>query len=186
MATLQTGRLLSCEEFEARYADAPCCELERGEVITLSPGGLEHSRPSMNVAYLIESWARRTRSGRVYSNEAGLITQREPDTVRGADVAYFSHERLPIGKEPAGFSSVPPNLVVEIVGRGQGWSKLVEKAGEYLQMGVDRVWIVNPQSRTVHVLRPDAEPQRLDVGQTIANDPLLPGFECSVAAIFEA
>ena len=36
--------------------------------------------------------------GRVMSNDSGVITERDPDTVRGADVAYYSYARLPEGR----------------------------------------------------------------------------------------
>ena len=59
--------------------------------------------------------------------------------------AYFSYRRLPRVKEPQGFARTPPELAVEVVGKGQGWPKMLEKAGEYFAMGVDCVWIVDPR-----------------------------------------
>jgi len=74
---------LSVEKFE-RVCDAlGPCELVRGEVVELSPGGLPHSAVSANAAGLLWTWARRTRRGRVFANEAGLVTEASPDTVRG-------------------------------------------------------------------------------------------------------
>ncbi|MCK6483427.1 MAG: Uma2 family endonuclease [Phycisphaerae bacterium] len=185
MAGTATKARYSAAAFEMRFGDAPLCELERGEVIRLSPGGLDHGRPAMNIAFLIEAWARQARRGRVYTNETGVVTQRDPDTVRGADVAYFSYERLPRETRPRGFATVAPELIVEVVGKSQGSGKMVEKAGEYLRMGVDRVWIVNPDTRTVHVFRPDAEPQRFGEADTLADGAVLPEFSCGVAEIFE-
>ena len=176
---------LTAEQFAKRYVNVPFCELERGEVQRLSPGGLSHSRPSLNAAFLLESWARRTKRGRVFANEAGLITERDPDTVRGADGAYFSYDRLPKRRRPAGFSSIPPELVVEVVGKGQGWKKMVEKAGEYFAMGVDRVWILDPKARTLQVFEPEREPRTLRENQVIHDDVVLPGFSCKVAKFFE-
>jgi len=65
--------------------------------------------------------ARRTRLGRAYPNDTGLITSRMPDTVRGADVACFSYERLPKEQRPRGFSTVPPELVIEVAGLDHPW-----------------------------------------------------------------
>jgi Uma2 family endonuclease len=145
---------------------------------------LGHSGIALNIAYLLEHWNRRAGKGRVYSNEAGLITQSKPATVRGADVAFFSFKRLPRRSEPSGFSAVPPELVVEIIGKGQGWRKMVEKAGEYLRMGVDRVWIVDPKRRSLTVLRPDDEPTVLSEGQAVIDAKILPGFRCRVREFF--
>lgn len=185
MATPLTVTRLTAEEFEREYADADFCELERGEVVRWTAGGWGHSRIGARIAHFLSVWAEAARHGRVLIGEAGLITQREPDTVRGVDVAYFSFERLPTGAEPDGFVTVPPNLAVEIVGKGQGWGKMVEKAGEYLRMGVDRVWIVNSKTRTVHIYCADSDPQRLGEADTLSDPAFLPGFTCKVSAIFQ-
>jgi len=180
-----TKTLITAKDFETICHQFEPCELVRGEVLKLSPGGMPHSRISSTITYLLAHWARGRRCGRVYTNEAGLITESDPDTVRGADVAYFSYQRLPKAAEPQGFSRTPPELVVEVLGKGQGWREFVEKAGEYPRMGVDRVWIVDGDSHRVHVFRPDAEPVILDESATLTDDAILPGFSCRVSEFFE-
>lgn len=151
----------------------------------MSPGGADHSFSSSNIYFLLAAWARRTKRGRALTNEVGLITQRRPDTVRGADVVYFSYERLSRRSRVRGFFDVAPELVVEVLGRHQNWKIAVEKAGEYFAMGVNRVWIVDPARRTLHVLSPDAAPQRFTKGQSLRDEALLPGFSCRVAELFD-
>lgn len=185
MADTTTTRLTAAE-FEEQFAGEGCIELVRGEVVELSPGGMgHHSRPSANITYLLETWARRTKLGRVVTNEAGIITEQDPDTVRGADVAYFSYERLPKGQMPEGFSTIAPNLAVEVLGRGQGWGRVMAKVGEYLAMGVDRVWVADLGDRSLYVFRGDAQPERLEEADTVRDELLLPGFSCRVSEIFE-
>src|SRR5437773_5790894 len=99
-AVLANKTELTAEEFERDYADVECCELERGEVIYLSPGEMGHGRACARVAIVLGNWADDTGLGRVYAGELGLVTQRGPDTVRGADAAYISYARLPEGEEP--------------------------------------------------------------------------------------
>lgn len=152
----------------------------------MTAGGWKHSRITVRATFLLESWAQNTKRGRVLAGEAGLITERDPDTVRGADVVYISYQRLPEGKEPESFVETPPELVVEVIGKGQGWSKMLAKAGEYMQMGVDRVWILNPKAKTVHVVRPDEDPLKLVETDTIQDDSIMPGFSCKVAEFFAA
>ena len=183
MSTVTT--LLTAEEFEARYADGPPCELVRGEVVELMAGGLRHSRITGRAYYLLETWAKQTRQGRTYTGEAGLITGRGPETVRGAGVAYFSVPRLPAGREPTGFSKVAPELVVEVVGKGQGWDAMVEKTAEYLAMGVNRVWVLDPEAETLHVFGGDAAPVELQGDDTVREEGILPGFTCRVAQFFQ-
>ena len=118
------------------------------------------------------------------SGEAGLLTESEPDTVRGMDVAFVSYKRLPKGRESMSFSKVPPELAVEIVGQKQGWPEMLRKAGEYLHVGVDRVWIIDPATRRLHVIRPDHEPQILEESALVQDAAILPGFRCRVRDFF--
>ena len=52
--------------------------------------------------------------GRVMTNDSGIVTEREPDSVRGADVAFYSFTRLPRGLLPEGYLEVSPELVFEV------------------------------------------------------------------------
>lgn len=175
----------TAEKFEELAVQLGPCELVRGEVVHLSPAGFNHSRPVSKLVGLLERWSSDTHLGRTLSGEAGLITERDPDTVRGADVAYFSYVRLPKGATPPGFLETPPELIAEFVGKGHGWRELVEKAGEYLRMGVDCVWVFDPKKHTAHVFKPDAEPAALSADDTLTEASILPGFSCTVRQIFE-
>ena len=177
--------LMTAEEFERISDTIGSAELVRGEVVQLSPAGFEHGRIVANVAFLLEQWARKSRRGRVVAGEAGVIVETDPDTVRGADVAYISYARLPKEKRPTGFVSTPPELVVEVIGAERGWKETIDKAAEYLTMGIDRVWIIDPNSRRLHVFRPDAEPIVLAEGDRLTDDAILPGFSCTVQEFFE-
>lgn len=177
---------ITAKMFEKLAAEAGPCELERGEIVAMSPGGFDHSETVNNAAYYLTQWAKRTRLGRVVSNEAGVVTEVNPDTVRGADVAYVSYARLARHESPGGFMRVAPNLIVEVVGKRQGWKKVLEKAAEYMRMGTDRVWVVNPKTRTLVVLRPDQEPVTYSAEDTITDPLVLPRFRCRVARFFES
>ena len=47
--------------------------------------------------------------GHVVSNDSGVITERDPDTVRGADIAFYSYAKLPKGPLPKSYPSVSPS-----------------------------------------------------------------------------
>lgn len=183
--TSGTATLISAEQFYSLVPERAAVELVRGELVEMSPAGFWHGRVTLNAAYVLEAWARRTRSGRTVAGEAGVITERNPDTVRGADVAYFSYSRLPAEQEPRGFADAPPELVVEVAGREQGWDESLEKVGEYLRLGVDRVWIIDPQRRALHVFRSDAPPAVYTEAEMIEDAAILPGFSCRVDEFFE-
>jgi Uma2 family endonuclease len=62
--------------------------------------------------------------------------------------------------------------------------ELEEKAEQFLAAGVRRVWIVNPETRTVRILRPDGSDTRLHEDDELTGEDVLPGFSCKVSELF--
>jgi Uma2 family endonuclease len=160
------------------------CELVRGEVQRMTPGGIGHSSVTLRVAFALESWNQRTRRGRVLTNEAGVVVAHDPDTVRGADALFISYERLPAAAAPSGYLTVPPELVVEVLARDESWSRVEQKVAEYHAFGVDLVWVADPQTRSVRVYPRGQESSLLPPDGELDGGALLPGFRCSLAELF--
>lgn len=118
----------------------------------MSPTGYRHGAVEAAIARQLGNCVEGRRLGTVMSGKVGIITQRNPDTVRGADVAYISNERLARAKAE-GYLDVAPELVVEVVSPSDRWSELNEKVNEYLACGVDEVWIVDPRTQRVSSTR---------------------------------
>lgn len=97
----------------------------------------------------------------------------------------MSYERRPKGQRCQGFTAQPPELVVEVVGKGQSWKDAVAKAGEYLEFGVDRVWILDPNRCRLWAYRRNDEPLIFNANDLITDEEILPGFSCRVAELFE-
>src|SRR5207247_6258383 len=76
--------------------------------------------------------------GHLVSNDSGVVTERDPDTVRGGDVAFYSYERVPRGPLPRGYLQVVPELVFEVRSPTDRWGQILTKVGEYLEAGVTR------------------------------------------------
>ncbi len=47
------------------------------------------------------------------------------------------------------------------------------------------IWVVNPRTKSVHVYRPGKEVRRLSDDDHLVGEDVLPGFEVSVAELFE-
>jgi len=109
----------------------------------------------------------------------------DPNRVRRPDVSFVSHERMP-GPRPEGHCRIAPDLAVEVVSPGNTYSEIEAKVHEYLDAGVRLVWLVNPPTRSVHVYRQgDSSVTLLRASDQLTGEDVLPGFECSVAALFE-
>jgi Uma2 family endonuclease len=123
--------------------------------------------------------------GRVVSNDGGILTERAPDTVRGGDVAYSSYARVPQGPLPAGYLDVVPELVFEVRSPTDRWSRLITKAGEYLEAGVTVVCLLDPVSETAQVYRADELPRTLNAEDELDLPDVLGELRLPVRLFFE-
>ena len=84
-------KLMTADEFfdwsNLPENDNKSLELVRGEVIELPAPTKPHGVVCVNVAFVLSTYARQRRKGYVTSNDAGVILERDPYTVRGPDVA---------------------------------------------------------------------------------------------------
>src|SRR6056297_649768 len=103
--------------------------LVRGRFLDLPPTGPTHGTIEANVAAALQAFVKERALGKVMSGEVGINTQRNPDTVRGADILYISHERL-AHAQTDGYLDIAPDLVIEVVSPNDRWSEINEKIGE--------------------------------------------------------
>lgn len=182
---MRTAALLSAEDFALVAQVMGSCELVKGEIIPMSPGGMRHSLVTANAFRVLDAHCRPLKIGRVLTGEAGVIVARRPDTVRGADVAFISYQRLPKGPTEHGFLKQPPELVIEVLSMATSWEKMEEKVADYHAMAVDLVWVIDPQTMTLRAYPRGATPVLLRDSDTASADPHVPGFVVAVGAFFE-
>ena len=147
--------------------------------------GVEHGVVNSNFVYYLSDHVRRHDMGRVLGNDTHFITRRNPDAVRGMDIAYISYARMPKGSVPKGALEVAPELIAEVRSPSDTWTDVFAKVGEYIKASVGVVIVLDPETRTVLVCRPDAEQEDFHVGDTLTIPDLLPGFAVEVARLFE-
>ncbi len=181
---MEVKTLLSAEDVLA-MGNIGRWELVKGELIKMNPAGGEHGRLAMSIGAILWNFVRTHKLGEVFGAETGLYTERDPDTLRAADAMYYSTGRLAQVADLAGFLTVPPDLAVEVVSPGDHWTEIEEKVTEYLTAGVRMIWVVNPRIKSVHVYRPGKEVRRLSDDDHQMGEDVLPGFEVSVAELFE-
>ena len=184
MSTITT-KLLTAEEFAKLPdpIDGSQQELIRGEVVTMPPPGFLHGVVQGNVFFALKTHARATNQGRV-TVESGVITERDLDTVRGPDVAFWSFERLPADQVPEVYPNVAPDLCVEVLSPSNSEERMTRKVREYFASGVRLVWVIDPDERTVTVYRAPGDGRVMWEDATITGEDVLPGFTCPVAEFF--
>ena len=79
---------------------------------------------------------------------------------------------------------VPSELVIEIISPDQTFGEMSQKAIDYLNGGVSRVWVVDPKAKTITIFYPDAPPQTKR-GEAILTDNLLEGLQLTPQQVFQ-
>lgn len=177
------NQLLTFREFEQMTFDRPT-ELVRGELVEYDMPTSQHGAVCIAIAALLYVWAKAGNRGVVFGNDSHVLVDRDPDSVRGPDVAFICRDRLPNGKLPPGTLEISPDLVIEVVSPSDRWSDIFEKIGEYLAAGVREVWVIDPEKRSLSIHQQDAPNFRLTESDTLTQRDVLPGFSCSVAELF--
>lgn len=180
-----TQRLLSAVEYAKLPEQRSPTELVRGRVVEMNVPTPRHGEICANITSIINPYVRERGIGRVVSNDGGILTERDPDTVRGGDVAYYSYVRVPQGPMPAGYLDVVPELVFEVRSPTDRWSRLITKAGEYLEAGVSAVCLLDQVSETVQVYRADELPRTLHADDELHLPDVLGDLRVSVRRFFE-
>jgi len=187
MSTEMTMKRMTAEEFfdwVHRDENQPRhFELERGEVVEMSRPGELHCFVCGNVGFVLNAFARRLRKGYVLSNNPGVIVERDPDTVRGPDLAYFEKGKKYGDMNPK-FTEGVPTLAVEVLSPDDHIGKITRRISEFLKSGVRLVWVIDPETCYVTVYRTGREPYTVEMGQEITGDDVIPDFRCAIAEFF--
>ena len=147
----------------------------------MTPAGAEQGAVSMDLATRLNNHVRRHKLGRVFDAQTGF---RPYENMRAPDISFVSKERLP-EKLPKGFLRIPPDLAVEVFAPNETVADYEEKVAEYLSWGVRLIWLVDPNTRTVTVIRANGERQTLSEKDVLTGEDVVPGFKIRVKRIFE-
>ena len=184
-----TEALLTAEAF-CRLPDLGySAELVRGQIEMMNVPSVWHGIVCNRIGRVLGNFVDEHNLGWVVNNDSGVITERDPDTVRGADVAFYSYARLPRDTHPEGYATVPPEIVFEVASPSDRSGKILKKVAEYLNAGVDAVCVVDPESETVQVFRKDQPTSKIAPPALSGDDELtlpgiLPGFSAAVSQFF--
>lgn len=179
---MEPTKLLTGEEL-AQMSHVTTGELVKGVYIEKMPTGYLHGIIENVIASLLFLFVRENPSGHVMTGEVGIYTGREPDTVRAADIAYISFERLQKVRSRS-FLDVAPELIVEVLSPDDRWRDVHIKLAEYFAVGVQQIWVVDPHLEQIHVYNSLDDVIRLTSTDELTGENILPGFQVTLSDIF--
>jgi Uma2 family endonuclease len=144
MATQPIGepesRLISVEEYLSTSYE-PDCEYDEGVIVERNVGEFEHSFLQTLLATIfttnMEAWG-----------GYGLTEQRmqiAPRKFRIPDVCV-----LRMGADAEDILTHPPLIAIEIMSPEDTIRRATKKAVEYIQFGIEHVWVIDPQARVAY------------------------------------
>ena len=157
-------------------------ELVRGVLVVREPPGFQHGAITARLGVMLLQHVDAHNLGLVVVGDPGFTLARDPDTVRGPDVAFIRRERVP-HPLPVGFAAFPPDLVIEIRSPSDRPGDIFGKVGDWLSAGTPLVWVVDPAHRVAHVYRQDGTESTFAAGQALDGEDVLPGFSGALDAI---
>ena len=156
-------------------------------VLHMSPSPIvRHQLILSNLSSILWIWAKDARAGTLLFAPMDVVLSKH--NVVQPDILFVSNERRSIIEEK-NLQGVP-DLLIEILSEGNRRHDEVSKRVLYESFGVLEYWIVDPVLESIKVYRLEknqfirAADWSLEGGDTITS-PLLPGFECPLADIFE-
>ena len=159
------------------------CELVDGTLVEKAMGARE-SRLASYLVHLLQSYVLPRNCGVVLGPDGSMEIL--TGLVRLPDVAYLSWDRFPghrQGNEPV--PAVVPDLAVEVLSKGNTPAEMARKRSEYFEAGVQVVWMINPNAKSVSVYTAADQSQTLGLADTLSAEPILPGFTIPIQILFD-
>ena len=184
MTTTSGTDLLTAADLLRLYSDGVRGELIRGVLCETVPTGIEHGKIVMDLGSALHNFVTPRQLGTLVASDSGVWLERDPDTVREPDIAFFPAAKMPLDARITGYAETAPDLVVEVASPSDSRREVYDKAHMWLSHGVRLVWVVHPETRTVDVHRPDHAVATLGDEDALDGLDVLPGFACEVSAVF--
>jgi Uma2 family endonuclease len=178
----ESETLMTAEELLLLRDDGRKYELVNGRLRVSEPPGVPHGYLQLRLGARLTAVVEAAMLGVVFV-EGGVVLRRGPDTVRGPDVAFVAHARMPDPLAPGYFEGAP-DLAIEIVSPGDAAWEVAEKVEEYLAAGTHLVWVVDPKNRIVVVHTPERVARVLRLADTLDGGDVVPGFRLTLAELF--
>jgi Uma2 family endonuclease len=178
---------MTAEEF-CEFAHRPenenaWLELDRGNVIALDPPTRLMGFLTATFGALIGNHAEAIGTCYAVCGDCGVILRRDPDTVRGADVAVYD-DFDSLKDKSFRYAEVAPLLAVELLSPTERPMRIMRKVADYLGAGTKIIWMVDPETRSAIVYRPNRIPQLVEAEGTLDGEEVLPGFRRKLGYFF--
>ncbi|WAS06175.1 Uma2 family endonuclease [Gloeomargaritales cyanobacterium VI4D9] len=156
----------------------------QGEVIVMPPTGSETGNYNLGLGTDIELWNRQQKAGKTFDSSTGFKLPN--GAIRSPDVAWIAQARWEqlSPEQRRTFAPICPDFVLELVSPADDLATLKAKMQEYLENGCRLGWLVNPETRSVTIYRPNVPPETVTFDVVLSGEEVLPGLTLDLRHIF--
>ena len=178
---------LNDEQFEHLCEENPDLHFElnnQGELLVMSPTGYESGWRNSELNYQVMHWVKQQGNGKVF--DSSTLFEFPSGAKRQPDVAWISQPRIdnaPLAQR-SGIVRLVPDFVIELRSPTDSLPELQAKMEEYINNGVRLGWLIDPQTRRVHIYAPQRETVIFDDPESVSGADVLPGFTLDVREVW--
>src|SRR5579872_4044310 len=177
-----TAALMTAEQLAQTTVPHKRTELVHGRLVVHEPPGGKHGNVTANLAFRLAQHTDLMGAGALFVGDTGFTLTRNPDTVRGPDIAFVSKDRLPM-LIPIGYLELAPDLVVEVLSHHDRPGETLTKVGDWLEAGTRLIWVIDPERRLARIYRRNGTESMVSEDEPLDGEDVLPGFRCPLVAV---
>lgn len=175
---------LTYEQFRQLPDDGKQYELICGEVHLTPAPNTWHQLASENLSNSLGNFVREKKLGRIAY--APIDVKLSEETALEPDLIFVSNARAGIIQD--NFIAGAPDQVVEILSLSTAAHDRATKLPIYAESGVPEYWLIDPQARTVEVLKLQGKKYLVEsslAGEQVLTSTLFPGWELPLPQLFD-
>ena len=172
-------------EFCAGHPDLVFEMTAEGELLVMPPTYSLTGTQNNEILRQLGNWARRDGRGVASDSSTGFVlpdgARRSPDAswTLKSEIAKLSPESR------SGFWHLCPAFVIELRSKSDRMRIVREKMREYIANGAKLGWLIDSDTRTVEIYRPDHEPEVLTGVELVSGEGLVDGFALRLAPVWD-
>jgi Uma2 family endonuclease len=158
----------------------------QGDLVIMPPTGSETGGINFKLTGVFYHWVEADGTGVGFDSSTGFTLPN--GAKRSPDLAWVKRSRWEVltPEQRKGFAPLCPDFVMELRSPSDALKYVQAKMQEYLDNGAQLGWLIDPVDKKVYIYRPQTPVECLDNPQTIAGDPVLPGFVLELGRIWNS
>ena len=155
-----------------------------GDLLIMSPTGGETGNRNIEIAYQLQAWSRRDKSGLAFDSSTGFKLPNGAN--RSPDASW-----LPLNKwnsltveQQQKFIPLCPDFVIELLSPSDKLKDAQQKMQEYFNNGTRLGWLIDRKNKQVEIYRQSKDVEVLDSPQSLSGENVLLGFNLDLDLIW--